>query len=303
MISHPAHLRLLNNAGILERTENLIIDDLMIIHRENVFLKLGYSSLKQYCCEALGFSDDRAWTYCKIAKTCEVVPELKSAIDSGKLHISNARKIVTNLNKENAATWIPKAIDLSERKLEVEVAKVFPRTAVKEQTKPISEDVFEFRIAIKSKTETALKRCRELLAQKLSRPVSWEEAMEALTQGYLEKHDPVQKAERVLAKKSNPPSPQILVSLREMAKREPIPAFLRHQVFQRDRGACRAKLPNGKTCMSTYWPEIHHIKLLSLGGKHELSNLITLCGAHHRSIHGDNSKFYGRKSASYRYVK
>jgi hypothetical protein len=58
-----------------------------------------------------------------------------------------------------------------------------------------------------------------------------------------------------------------------------IPPALRRKVFARDRHRCA--VPG---CRSTNL-DAHHILEVSKGGKHELSNVITLCEAHHLALH------------------
>jgi hypothetical protein len=61
--------------------------------------------------------------------------------------------------------------------------------------------------------------------------------------------------------------------------KQKIPPALRRKVFARDRHRCA--VPG---CRSTNL-DAHHILEPSKGGKHELSNLITLCEAHHLALH------------------
>lgn len=68
--------------------------------------------------------------------------------------------------------------------------------------------------------------------------------------------------------------------------RTAVPAAIAHAVRFRDQGKCQAKLPGGTFCHSKRWTELHHILPVAQGGKHESQNLITLCSAHHSSLHG-----------------
>jgi len=65
-----------------------------------------------------------------------------------------------------------------------------------------------------------------------------------------------------------------------------IPAATKHQVFSRDQMCCSFKGLDGKICGSERSLEIHHLKPWSFGGDHSLSNLKSLCHAHHRYGHG-----------------
>jgi hypothetical protein len=61
--------------------------------------------------------------------------------------------------------------------------------------------------------------------------------------------------------------------------KQKIPPAVRRKVFARDRHRCI--VPG---CRSTNL-DVHHILEVSNGGKHELSNLIALCEAHHLALH------------------
>jgi hypothetical protein len=63
------------------------------------------------------------------------------------------------------------------------------------------------------------------------------------------------------------------------AKQSVTPA-LRRQVYLRDRGRCA--VPG---CVNRYFLDVHHIEHQADGGEHELTNLMLLCGHHHRAHH------------------
>lgn len=87
-----------------------------------------------------------------------------------------------------------------------------------------------------------------------------------------------------------------------MAKRQPIPRKLRHQVFQRDGYRCREC---GATNKQTRL-HVDHIKPVAKGGTNDLNNLQTLCEACNRAkytdewvggkINNKNNSFYNRNS-------
>jgi len=62
--------------------------------------------------------------------------------------------------------------------------------------------------------------------------------------------------------------------------RQTVPPALRRTVLLRDQHRCR--VPG---CSNARFVDVHHIELRSEGGRHELANLITVCGAHHRAAH------------------
>src|SRR5262249_31034882 len=124
------------------------------------------------------------------------------------------------------------------------------------------------------------------------RPVSLEETLEEMTGFYLRHKDPVEKAKRVIAKKSptkidhsqvtgpvkiegaskaaiSPPAP---------GERVPIPKSTEHEVRLRDQNRCQAK--KGQTiCGETRFIDLHHVKPVCEGGSNDPQNLVTLCRA------------------------
>ena len=61
-----------------------------------------------------------------------------------------------------------------------------------------------------------------------------------------------------------------------------IPRKIRQQVYDRAKGLCEVCRTRG----DFRGLAIHHKVKLSQGGKHELNNLILLCGRHHAKEHG-----------------
>jgi hypothetical protein len=62
--------------------------------------------------------------------------------------------------------------------------------------------------------------------------------------------------------------------------KQSIPPALRRRVLGRDHHACR--VPG---CSNSLFLDLHHITPRAEGGANSLSNLISLCGVHHRAVH------------------
>ena len=62
--------------------------------------------------------------------------------------------------------------------------------------------------------------------------------------------------------------------------RQSIPPATRRAVIRRDRGRCRVP-----SCRNTRWLDVHHLAPRSAGGANDQSNLLCLCGVHHRLQH------------------
>ena len=103
---------------------------------------------------------------------------------------------------------------------------------------------------------------------------------------YLEKKDPVQKAERVFKKKKSPFTGKVnQLTQSDVPNSEPIPAFILHEVNLRDQRRCVHLNSLRLLCRNERWVELHHVKHRKDGGPNPVENLVILCSAHHRGEH------------------
>ncbi len=276
MKQHPLHLKAVDLSKTFLTTEKELVVTLQEVEKEKVFLLMGYPSMHSYCTLALGLSDSQAYTFVSVSRTCVKAPLLHKAIQTGEVSVSKARRIVSVLSKETESLWVEKASQLTSRELEREVVKVNPRELVKEAIVPIANNLSKMTLSLTHEEEKFVRETLELLSKNAKTPLTLSQSVLKLCQFYRSKKDPIQKAERAMAKP---------VKLGTCKKIDVIPTHVRHQVNHRDKGLCRLKLPNGKPCLSSRWTDAHHIKLRSQGGTHTLDNLVTLCKAHHRMIH------------------
>ena len=284
------HKKALEVAARFKRAEADLISVLQEVESARVFMKLGFTSLFSYCVQALGLSESVAANFITVARKAREVPVLQSAIESGVLSVSKARKITPVLTLGNQEEWIEKAKLLSTRKLEEEVAQVAPKEATPERMKFVSEDRVELRLGLSKAAKEKLERVRDLESQRTARPVSIEETLGALLDVYLESKDPISRAKRVMKRKTKSPGNNASACVTGHAERggvnrEAIPAVIRHQVLLRDSGQCAHLNEQGIRCENRRWIDLHHIRPRSLGGVNASENLITLCSAHHRMEH------------------
>jgi 5-methylcytosine-specific restriction endonuclease McrA len=303
MTQHPLDQQAAEIVQRYRRNENELISVLQQIESQLIFKKLGYSSMHEYCVGRLKLSDSRAYELINVSRTCAKAPQIKAAIEAGVVSVSAVKRIGKVVTQENAALWIEQASTLRQKDLERAVAAVNPQEAVKERVKPVAQDRSMLIVGISSQLEKKLQRVRELVAQSSAKPCNLEQALEQMAALFLERKDPVQRAERIMQKKlaskakstslSNVARPsKVAQPVQKVAHgvarqtRSPIPAAIRHQVMLRDRGECQGKTPQGTRCGCRQWTDIHHIQPVSLGGSNDLDNLLTLCSSHHRLVHG-----------------
>jgi 5-methylcytosine-specific restriction endonuclease McrA len=198
-------------------------------------------------------------------------------VAKGNLSVSQARRVVPVITKENQQEWIEKAKKLSQRELEKQVAEVNPRAIVREKIRPVAKDLREMRVGISAEIEKMVNRVKDLVSQSEGKAASLEDVVRVMATSYLEKHDPIKKAERASSRKTRKviaPKPG----------RQPIPAAVQHAVQLRDRGQCTLKV-EGTRCSSTRWVHFHHVVPVARGGLNTVQNLRTVCSAHHHYLH------------------
>ena len=293
------------------------------VDEAKVFLKMGYSNLFSYLTESLKLTEAQAFTYSTVSRKSRQIPSLQTAIEAG-LSLTKAQRIVPILTKENHQEWISKAQNLSKYDLEREVAELNPLASKKESLRAISKNRLSLRIEISNELSQKLQRLKTLISNQTKKNVSLEDSLEEIANFYLSRKDPLKKAslkaasatlrsaklnvdravKNVDEKKSNhsnshshshsnshlhpkntaPAFPGKVNASPKVLKRR-IPAATKHQVFTRDQMRCSFKGLDGRICGSERSLEIHHLKPWSFGGDHSLSNLKSLCHAHHHFGH------------------
>ena len=283
MIQH-IHEKALVCAKNYKRAEAELLEILQRIDDCKVIRAMGYPSLFVYAVSALKLSESLAYQFIGVARKSKEVPELKAAVANGEITVSTARRVVPVINKTNQEDWINKAKSLTQRTLEFEVVKESPKELIKERIRPVAESRLEMKLGISLKLDKKLARIKDLLAQKNQKPVSLEEVLDMMADTFLERHDPVQRAKRLLARTVQLQKVEAVIE--SSSQRKP-PARIIHEVNLRDQSQCTYLDPQGVRCTQTRWTQIHHVKPFSKGGRHLLHNLQTLCFHHHRKTHED----------------
>jgi len=285
------HERAVKLANAHRKIEAELIRVLQQVDECKLHRKLGQPSLFMYATQILGLSESLAYAFITVARKCKQVVELQAAIDSRELSVSKAVRITSSLNAENSRELIDFARSHSSKEIDFEVAKRNPTVEIRGSAKAVSEDMFLLEIGVSKKIYEKLLRVLALEAQR-QRNSKFEDAIDAGLEAYLEKYDPVRKAERVSKKvvveSTEPCSSKVLKKMDQNVGsrgRTPIPAAQKHAVHRRDEGRCTHRDVTGKRCNQDRWVEIHHVVPVSLGGSNDPENLTTLCSFHHDLVH------------------
>ena len=263
-------------------SEAELLESIIQVDRDKTYQKFGLTHLSPYCVKYLGLSEDVAGNFVRVARKSMQVPQLKEAIDEGRISVNKAKTIASVLTLHNQENWIEKAETLTKDKLEREVAKVSPHAQKPEKAKPQGPDRVRVEFELSHDDMDLFRRAQELASQKLGRSANLAETQKLLLESYLDRNDPVRKADRA---KNRPPVPDGSETDRDGSSSSVIPAAVANSVRRRDRGCCQAKMPDGSICRSRKWVHFHHIVARANGGLHSLDNIITLCSAHHRLWH------------------
>jgi hypothetical protein len=278
-------------------------------------LQIGCHSLFDYCVRELKYSEPAASRRLQAMKLLKEVPETAQAIEAGTLNLSNVSAVQSFLNreaKENGKTYTPdEKRDLlqsvenkSRRECDQLLAAISPASALPtEKEKPITETKTQISVVLDVTVVKKLKRIQGLLAHQCP-DGSYAQLFSKMTDIVLDKIDPQRKAERARPQNASseeespaiPPSPQkppvppaepatrvAQSHTQSKIRREPIPAHVKHEVWERDQGQCSfVDVRTGRRCSSHYGLQMDHIIPVCHEGKSETSNVRLLCFRHHR---------------------
>ena len=293
------HDRLVTRLAQHKAMEFEIIQDLQEAEAARVHRSFGHRSLFQYAVNELKLSAPVALSFISVSRKAREVPELKQALANGDLCVSKSSRIVSTLSRENAAELVSLARTSSWRAMEREIAKRNPKAAAPDRIKILSEKIAQLLVTLPIEGVEEFERVMAVEAQRTSKAPSRGEALRACFKAYLDKHDPVRRAERAqerkekaafdaAANKNSARTERISEKTGKTAgygKRIPLTAVERHLVNARDKGRCTYVDEKGHRCSEDRWTDIHHIVSVSQGGGNDLENLTTLCGFHHDLVH------------------
>ncbi|MEA2113543.1 MAG: HNH endonuclease signature motif containing protein [Patescibacteria group bacterium] len=185
------------------KTQGELLDCTQKADEEKLYLYKGYKSLFDYLVRDLGLSESTTCDIINVARTAKIVPQLKEQLEQGQSGISKLRKICPVLKKayaenkpEEIAEWLKKTVTMCTREIEKEVAKVSPAPRRKESIRRINENTSSLNINLSDEERELLKKAQNLSSSKNKSCQNMTETIVQALQEFVEKHDPVKKAER-----------------------------------------------------------------------------------------------------------
>lgn len=281
---HPLHKKAIELGHTYLNCEPMLLETLMAMAEENLFFRLGYTGMWDFLFKELHMSESQASYFQRVAQRARGIPELKEAILCGTISLSQARRIVGVIDHSNAHEWILAAKSLKQKDLERKVAQQSPRRKVREGIVPLSSDLSKLTVVITVEEEKKLERARDLVSQALQKPASYQQTVSTAVNLFLDKKDPVVKAQRASASLRTSKTDSVVENAQNPA-RQPIRDHVKHGVMLRDQGQCTHTDNLGVRCSQKRWIDLHHVKPFAKGGENSIENLTTLCHAHHRFQH------------------
>jgi len=272
MTNHELHLRAVTLAKEYLSTEGQLLLVLIEMRKRRAFSEYAQSNIFEYCLTSLKLSRSQAYYFKSVAEKSETVPALTEAVVQGELSLSQARRIVSVVTRENLGDWIAKSNTLTQETLEKAVSEMNPKSQVREKIKPIARELSEMRVGIDDDTQKRLKLLQDVLSQKRGKAASLSDTIAWMAEEVEKRHSPEKRAARVSSRKAVKPA---------LPGRHPIPAPVKHAVIRRQGFRCAYKA-NGTQCSQRRWLDFHHLTPVSRGGLNQASNLVLLCRVHHQ---------------------
>ncbi|HEX8908978.1 MAG TPA: DUF222 domain-containing protein [Anaeromyxobacteraceae bacterium] len=159
--------------------------------------------------------------------------------------------------------------------------------ALRATLEPLSADTYSLRATVDTAFKKDLDQLKALLAHKLPGGALGAVLREAVKCA-LEKHGKRKGAvEPSRKRKSLQPKERAPAAHSRPVGRDPIPAAVRREVWQRDGGQCAWRSEDGHRCGSTWKLEIDHLVPAALGGPSTVGNLRVCCHTHNQ-LHADH---------------
>lgn len=272
------HQEGLSLAKQYSRIEFKLIEILILVDQTKLYRKIDKRSVFTYAIDIWGLGEAVAYNLITVSRAAAQVPALRKALRAQRLTAYKAGRIAAHVAEHEYL--IEFAATHTTREIGFEVAKLNGRVDVHDKIKVLSENQVQITLTVDRETFEKFERAQALLAQR-DLPSSLSDVASESVREFVERHDPVRKAERSLrvrrvkGKKTR----------KGQSQRAPLTAEQKHQVFLRDQGKCTHKNASGTRCNSDWWIDVHHIIRVCDGGTNDPENLTTLCGFHHSLLH------------------
>ena len=296
-----------------------VLYGLQEIERKRLHLEWGFSSLHQFCVEALGYSEGSAARRVQAARLLRDVPEVKAKLEEGTISLSVAAQAQSFFYRESksARSYTPegkrelleKLDHKTSRETEVELLKISPQALPQERLRQVTPEHQELRVILDAELIQALEEFKALASHQLPNGSHQEVLRLALKTATETLRKRKLGANRKTPKTPNAPrtpvierSPQVPAKLRKTPSSKTqsstnlplihnstpttgsrfVSVFTKRVVWERDGGACAYVDPvTHRRCGSRLRIEFdHHPIPFALGGESTPANLRLTCRRH-----------------------
>jgi hypothetical protein len=319
--AQQAHSALKSSIEAMDQAQHSALMWFGEIMRRELYRSLGFSTMRSYATDALGFSPTRAGDFIRLARKFESLPRVKKELATGKLGYTKAREIASVADATNEKDWVKLAKESSRRELEstVRQAKKLafqqrkgnpaqgelvprPEAAVPPAAVPVRVG-FELTPAQYARYEAMMAKI-DHRGNKADLLLDMVEALlvtdkNAPRGAFADPHYQIHIHECPTCAKASVQTPQGEMEITKTEagaakcdasihrpgarNKSTIPPRVRREVLTRDRHRCRRK-----GCHHTRFLDIHHITPRAKGGTHDPENLVTLCTSCHGLYHEQN---------------
>jgi hypothetical protein len=288
---------------------------LRIARDAEVHVHLGFGSLLEYVERALGYKPKAARERLYLAGVLEELPRINAALAEGTLPYSAVRELGRVATAETEAKWLDAAQGKTVGQIEDMVSGHARGSSPDDPPDPtlrlrglrfeVAPSTFAlFRDAQRrleeelghalSDDEIVGEMCRAILGAGRDEgrathqiAVSVCERCDGATQDGAGKAVPISKATLEMARCDAQHLGRVDGDAPPRATQD-VPPLVRRAVMRRHHGQC--VVPG---CRASRYLHIHHINQRAHGGDHSPTNLVPICGAHHRAIHDDRLRLRG----------
>ncbi len=313
---HPDALHTLPENDLLHAFEALVDKDRSttavvleyigeIDHRK-LWAKHAYPSMFAFCVERFHMSEPTTAKRIWAARTARRFPVILKMVARGDLHLSGIHLLAKHLTEDNHREVLEKAKQKTVRQIERLIAEIAPRQDVpsrvvtlprrphptptspgaqvevsrrpvaatngRSRVEPLSPGRYRIEVTVGQQTNDKLRQLQDLLAHQIPNGDPAEiidRALTALLERTLKSKAAVTDAPRRRSPTRKPQS-------------RSIPASVKREVFERDRGRCTFAHTEGSRCSATRQLEFHHKMPFARGGKHHPDNVELRCRAHNQ---------------------
>lgn len=276
---------------------------LLAARRRHVHARLGYASFAEYVLRLFGYAPRFVREKLRVAEALVALPASSHALRTGQINWSVAREVTRVATPATEAEWLAAASSKTARQVEQMVSGLSPGSRPGDSSDP-AKVRHVIRLDVSGEALALFREAMAKVRQEAGEPLDDDAAILLLARQVLEGRRDEGRASYQVAvtlcehcQRGWQPGGGELVALSpemvetaccdqqrldDIAARavQEIPPRIRRAVLRRDHGRC--VVPG---CRHTTFVDVHHLRLKSEGGTHDLENLVTLCSAHHRAAH------------------